>query len=102
MSSRQQQIAPEQAVQQVQSAENTVTGPSNSEINGNLIESLFSKDYMVEPTDSTSVLVQSSNNKQINWGATWTAPNGFERTDNIAQKVLQSISFQLFRSSKCW
>ena len=55
MSSRQQQIAPEQAVQQVQSTDNTVTGPSNSEINGHLIESLFSKDYMVEPTDSTTV-----------------------------------------------
>ena len=41
---------------------------------------------MVEPTDTTSVLVQSSNDKQINWGATWTAPNGFERTDNIAQQ----------------
>ena len=86
MSSRQQQIAPEQAVQQVQSTENAVTGPSNSEINGHLIESLFSKDYMVQPTDSTTVLVQSSNDKQINWGATWTAPNGFERTDNISQK----------------
>ena len=86
MSSRQQQIVPEQAVQQVQSTNNAVTGPSNSAINGQLIESLFSKDYMVEPTDTTSVLVQSSNDKQINWGATWTAPNGFERTDNLAQQ----------------
>ena len=41
MSSRQQQIAPEQAVQQAQSSENTISGPSNSDINGQLIESLF-------------------------------------------------------------
>ena len=51
-----------------------------------MIENLFSKDYIVQPTDSTTVLVQSFNDKQINWGATWTAPNGFERTDNVSQK----------------
>ena len=48
-----------------------------------MIESLFSADYMVEPGDSTSILVQSSNNKAVNWSTTWTAPNGFNRTDSL-------------------
>ena len=90
MSSRQKQVAPEQAVQQTQSTSNTASGVSNAarqeDIQGQLIESLFSKDYMVEPSSSTSILVQSSNGKQVNWSATWSAPNGFERTDKLPTK----------------
>ena len=87
MSSRQQQIAPEKAAQQVQSTNNPATGKSNSAqkdvVQGHIIESLFSADYMVEPSDSTSILVQSANNKDVQWSTTWTAPNGFERKDTL-------------------
>ena len=93
MSSRQHQVAPEQAVQQVQNQSNASNGTSNSDRqealasgNGQLIESLFSRDYMVEPSSSTSILVQSSNNKEVSWSTKWTAPNGFERSDNLPSK----------------
>ena len=92
MSSRQQQIAPEQASQQVQANNaSQTTGVSNAAqqdamVQGNLIESLFSKDYMVNPADSTSILVQSSNNQAVAWSTKWTAPNGFERSDKLPSK----------------
>ena len=49
---------------------------------GPIIESLFSPDYMVDPNQSTNVLVQGSNlsnNGQINWDANWHGPNGFQK-----------------------
>ena len=92
MSSRQQQVAPEQAAQQVQNTnENSSAGVSNAARQdamkqGNLIESLFSLDYMVEPSQSTSIMVQSSNNKEVTWSTKWSAPNGFERNDKLPSK----------------
>ena len=59
---------------------------TNSNGNGQLIESLFSPDYVVEPTDQTSVLVQSSNNKDVSWTTKWEAPNGFNQETNVSQK----------------
>jgi len=54
--------------------------------NGQIIESLFSPDYVVEPTDQTSVLVQSSNDKDVSWTTKWEAPNGFNQETNVAKK----------------
>lgn len=67
------------------STSGSTTGSSGGGIqrgNGPIIESLFSPDYMVEPTQSTNVLVQGSNlsnNGQINWDANWHGPNGFQK-----------------------
>ena len=60
--------------------------PSHGGGNGKIIESMFSPDYVVEPTDQTSVLVQSSNNKEVSWKTKWEAPNGFNQETNISQK----------------
>ena len=54
--------------------------------NGQIIESLFSPDYMVTPTDQTSVLVQSSNDRDVSWTTKWEAPNGFSQETNVGKK----------------
>ena len=54
--------------------------------NGSIIESLFSPDYMVTPDDKTSVLVQSSNNRDVSWTTKWEAPNGFSQETKASQK----------------
>jgi hypothetical protein len=68
---------------QSSSTQNSST-PSNNQTN--LIESLFSSDYMVEPTDQTAVLVQGSNDKPISWTTKWDAPNGFSQESKVADK----------------
>ena len=53
---------------------------------GNIIESMFSPHYMVTPTDQTSVLVQSSNDRDVSWTTKWEAPNGFSQETKVAKK----------------
>ena len=64
-------------------------GPSSEPIvTDTIIESLFSPHYMVQPTQSTNVLVQGSNlsnNGQISWDGQWSASNGFQQQVNISQ-----------------
>jgi hypothetical protein len=92
MSSRQHQQSPEQATQSIQGTRGpevpAVSNAARNESlqNGNIIEALFSNDYMVEPSDSTTVLVQSSNDRQVSWATKWEAPNGFVKEEKVAQK----------------
>ena len=41
---------------------------------------------MVTPTDQTSVLVQSSNDRDVSWTTKWEAPNGFSQETKVAKK----------------
>jgi len=59
---------------------------SSTSENGSIIESMFSPDYAVTPTDQTSVLVQSSNDRDVSWTTRWEAPNGFNEQNKQAQK----------------
>jgi hypothetical protein len=56
--------------------------------NSDIIESLYSPDYHVEPTSATDVLVQGSNRfgGDISWKTTWSAPNGFSETTDHSQR----------------
>ena len=66
---------------------------------GPIIETLFSPDYMVEPTQSTNVLVQGSNlsnNGQISWDADWEGPNGYHKkaaTPQVGQNINVPFNF---------
>ena len=63
---------------------NTQSGSTGS--GGNIIESMFSPHYMVTPTDQTSVLVQSSNDRDVSWTTKWEAPNGFSQETKAPNK----------------
>src|SRR6056300_998821 len=90
---------------------NNATGASNSQLNSaiqensdDVIEALYSPDYVVQPSDSTNVVVQSSdrfNNGQVSWKTSWDAPNGFHQETDIAQKgPTISVPFQFSEAMK--
>jgi len=98
MSAKSVQKTPEQVENEVNASQNPVSGPvaSNSQRqeelqanNDDVIQALFSNEYYVEPADSTSVVVQGSDqfqNGEIAWTSRWEAPNGFRKEEKLPKK----------------